>query len=87
MLCFSQGRFAIRVLIISCFLCYSSQCLYLENTICIEKEKTTIPRDNNPHNMIGYWKFDDAYAVDHSGNKNQWNPVPEVGPAQGNSIS
>ena len=49
------------------------------NSICTANGSKIISADNHPESLIGYWKFDDRYALDYSGNNNHMFPVPEVG--------
>lgn len=58
-------------------------CLYLDQTVCIQSRNTIIPEDNNPSNLIGLWTFDDRFAADYSGQRNTMVPAPSVGPAVG----
>lgn len=36
--------------------------------------------DSVEKNLIGHWKFDDAFAIDSSTHQNDMVPPPEVGP-------
>jgi hypothetical protein len=36
---------------------------------------------NKPRDLIGWWTFDDPFAIDHSGNGLDGIDVPEPGPS------
>jgi len=59
------------------------KCLTVPNSVCVNNGKTILTTDNKPSTLKGWWTFDDKFASDQSGNKNDMYPVPAFGPAFG----
>ena len=57
--------------------------MQISGTICTNDGKKIIGEDNNPKDLIGHWKFDDAFGIDSSNYKNHLNSPHEVGPEAG----
>jgi hypothetical protein len=58
-------------------------CLRLPRDVCVDKGAKVFTADNVPKDLIAHWTFDDRFAHDYSGNENDLEPIPEVGPQAG----
>ena len=61
----------------------SSECLDVQNTICVGNGVKMFAKDNVPKELIGHWTFDDKFSLDHSGKSNHMLPSPKAGPQSG----
>lgn len=62
---------------------FSSECLEVENTVCVSDGYKIIAKDNIQQGLIGHWTFDDKYSLDHSKTRNDIFPPPKAGPQSG----
>jgi hypothetical protein len=57
------------------------QCFSSPNGVCGDGGRTVHTLDSKQSDLIGWYNFDDAFGIDHSGNANHaLNPPPAVGP-------